>query len=162
LPIEPGDGRLIRMSIHKSIPDTIDTQFTVPNNKHCLIDYTITVTESGTLVLNDGVTLHLDENSSFEVYGDIEIGNNVTFTSPDSVRWDGLYLFNTAAEIVMNNVTFERGEIHNDSRSLMISNSEFNNSGIEQKGLVLEVDYTNLIIAISMLLEAAGKGCPRM
>ncbi|MDP8314806.1 MAG: T9SS type A sorting domain-containing protein [Candidatus Celaenobacter antarcticus] len=160
LPIEPGDGRLIRMSIHKSIPDTIDTQFTVPNNKHCLIDYTITVTESGTLVLNDGVTLHLDENSSFEVYGDIEIGNNVTFTSPDSVRWDGLYLFNTAAEIVMNNVTFERGEIHNDSRSLMISNSEFNNSGIEQKGLVLEVDYTNFDNSNIYAFRGGRKGLP--
>ncbi len=104
----------------------------------------ILVPEGETLVIGNGVTINcMNANVAIEVYGDIEIGNNVTFTSPDSVQWDGLYLLNTSATITMNNVTFERGKLHNDSRSLMISNSEFNNSGIEQSGSKINVSETN-------------------
>jgi len=143
LPIEPGDGRLIEMSIHPPIPDTIDTQFTVPNNKHCILDYPVTVTENGTLVLNDGVTLHLDENCSFHIYGNIEIGENVTFTSPDSVQWDGLYLLKTPATITMDNVTFERGKVFCESRFLEINSSDFTNTNIEHYGYQLTVYESN-------------------
>jgi len=160
MPIEPGDGRLIEMSIHRSIPDTIDTEFIVPNNKHCVLDYPVTVTESGTLVLNDGVTLHLDESGSLQIYGNIEIGDNVIFTAPEGGSWDGLYLLNTSATITMNNVTFERSKLYCESPFLEINSCDFTNTCIEQKGLVLEVDYTNFDNSNIYAFRGGSKGLP--
>jgi len=103
----------------------------------------ILVPYGDTLVIGNGVTVNcMNSDIKIEIEGEISIGDSVTFTSPDSVQWDGLYLFNTAAEMHMNNVTFERGKLHNDSRSLLISNSEFINSGIEQSGSRINVSET--------------------
>jgi len=97
-----------------------------------------------TLVIGNGVTINcMNSDIKIEIEGEISIGDGVTFTSPDSVQWDGLYLYNTSETITMNNVTFERGKLYNESLSLDIINSHFTNSGIEQYGDVLTISETD-------------------
>ena len=141
LTIGPGDGRLIQMK-KRHIPSIIDSIFVVPENSDFTIDYPVEVTENGTLIILSNAILRFGENDSLKVYGEISIADSVMFTSPDSVIWGGLHLMNPAAEVTMNNATFERCKLHNDSRSLMISNSEFINSSIEQSGSKINVSET--------------------
>ncbi len=93
------------------------------------LENTIIVPENATLSIGSGVEIYgMNPDVKIEVYGNIEIGDSVKFTAPDTVIWDGLYLLNADAEVAMNNVTFERCKLHNESLFLNIRFS-FKNYG---------------------------------
>jgi len=136
----------------------------------------ILVEEGGNLIINANAiisgnksTFYPDEFSPIrvvipgnciEVYGDILIGNNVVFTAPEGESLDGLYLYNYSAEVTMDNVTFERCKLHNESLFLNITSSDFTNSGIEQSGDVLELYYTNFDNSRVSCFWESGKSPP--
>jgi len=104
----------------------------------------ISVPEENCLEIGNNVTVNcMNTDVSIEVYGDIIIGENVTFTSPSCVAWDGLYLFNSEGEYEITELTFENGIMSNESYLLDISNSEFNNAAIEQFGNKLYISQTD-------------------
>ncbi|MCK4340003.1 MAG: T9SS type A sorting domain-containing protein, partial [Candidatus Cloacimonetes bacterium] len=104
-----------------------------------LSDITRVILENdATLIMEDECIIRGENlTNRIDVYGIIQIGDNVVFTAEEGTSWDGLHLLNADAEVTMNNVTFERCKLHNESLSLNITISDFTNSGIEQLGNVL-------------------------
>lgn len=104
----------------------------------------IYVPEGDTLTISDSVTINcLSSEVKFEIDGEINIGTNVTFTSPDSVHWDGIYLNNSLSEIEIEYLTINRGMLYNNVYTIDISHSEFSSSGIYQTGIEFEISYSD-------------------
>ncbi len=104
----------------------------------------IYVPNGDTLVISNGVTVNcMNSGIKIEIDGNISIGDSVTFTSPDSVHWDGIYLNKSNSEIEVEYLALNRGILNNHTEDLEISHSEFNSSGIYQAGITLTVSYTD-------------------
>ena len=86
----------------------------------------IKVWSDASMILEDNLTITgIDYNNQLIVYGMLEIGQNVTFTSSGGI-WD-LNLLNNEMQAVFNNTTFEKCQLISFCSSLNISNSTFNN-----------------------------------
>ena len=104
----------------------------------------ILVPYGDTLVIGNGVTINcMNSDIKIEIEGEISIGDSVTFTSPDSVYWDGIYLNNSNSVINIDYLTLNRGILYNGTHTTDISHSEFNSSGIYQTGIELIISYSD-------------------
>ncbi|MCK4359079.1 MAG: T9SS type A sorting domain-containing protein [Candidatus Cloacimonetes bacterium] len=132
-------------------------QYNFSEGTVCL-ENTIIVPENVTLYIGSGVEIYgMNPYVKIEVYGDIEIGNNVIFTAEEGESWDGLYLYNTEAEVTMDNVTFERCKLYNESYILILNNSAFINSRIDQYGNKVYISETNFNSSMVYCYYSPGK-----
>ena len=143
-----------------------------------LVDYAgknakIVVEEDGTLNIAEDALIYGYSKTDYigesieipgniiEVYGEIEIGDNVSFkTVEEDYSWDGLYLYNTDESVTMEDITFEDCELYSQVDTLSISESSFSNSNIEHKHGSFNLSYSTFFksnVDCYVLTEPAGE-----
>ena len=92
------------------------------NNAKLIVD------AGSTLVIQDGAQIFGDYNNSIQVNGNIQIGQNITFSQKSiSGYFGGLYLNNNALQTTFTGTTFNRSGFHHYGASLAMNNCTFNN-----------------------------------
>jgi hypothetical protein len=90
------------------------------NEAKLIIDF------GASLILEDNtIVFGTNVNNQLVINGDIEIGDNLNFTSSGPL-WD-VYLNNNSSQTEIENATFEKCRLHNYSQKLTIKNSTFDN-----------------------------------
>ncbi|OQX73841.1 MAG: hypothetical protein B6D61_12130 [Bacteroidetes bacterium 4484_249] len=135
------------IGISKEIHILAGYHLTIKSNArlHILNESKLIVDAGASLTLEDNVAIvGTHPNNQLVINGDIEIGNNVSFTS-SSPLWD-IYLNNNSSQTEIENAIFEKCRLHNYSQKLTIKNSTFNNciAASSHRGTVF-ADSTNFI-----------------
>ncbi|MCF8227595.1 MAG: T9SS type A sorting domain-containing protein [Bacteroidales bacterium] len=124
-------------------------QPTVANNVTLSVDDSVKIDFYGSnLIITEGSTLSLGDHvvltgkrdsSSIDIYGNLQIGSNVTFAADNNCK---LYLnfLNADTTYVVNAVSFDGAAISSVCDSLTITNCDFNEGHVEKSGGSLLVD----------------------
>ncbi|HEX38065.1 MAG TPA: T9SS type A sorting domain-containing protein [Candidatus Cloacimonetes bacterium] len=104
----------------------------------------ISVANGGSIEIGEHAKIYsCGTSNEISISGDISVDEDVIFTALDNTCSGTLRFQNYEDEIGLNALTFKQWDISNESYSLSISNSEFNNSGIEHSGNKLYLSYTD-------------------
>ncbi len=115
---------------------TVLSGVTLTISKNSVVHFSPT----GKLIIDEGATLIIEDNveiigqnqgNSIEIYGNISIGNHVSFISCNNQTWSGIKLLNHKMPVILNNSLFKNCYLSGFSSTLDSRNCSFVNSGID-------------------------------
>lgn len=106
-------------------------------------DSQIIVDENSSLIIQDNVIIKGNcPDNSIQVYGNMQIGNNVKFTSTEGTSWNGLNIYNSNP-VILRNTIFENCRLICDQTKVFILESQFINSDIVHTRASINIDQSD-------------------
>lgn len=115
------------------------------------------------IIIEDGGSLYIDnatitgkansydqiDGNTIFVYGDLDIGDNVVFTSVGGLNWDGLIIDNQTNSTI-NNVTFSRCNLKKLNGDIVVNGSTFINAKFISSDATVSINDSNITGSIDI------------
>ena len=130
----------------------VDEEYTIytENPIYLTDDAKLIINETGSLTIEDDAIVYgVSEENKIIVYGNLNIGENVSFLSFEDDIWGGLHIIDNRDNIILNSPTFKNCKLTSENTKITIDRGEFINSNIVHcyKDLILNrVNFENGLV----------------
>ncbi|GAB1468082.1 hypothetical protein MASR2M64_07860 [Candidatus Cloacimonadota bacterium] len=115
----------------------------------------IIVEDGGSLLIDNATITGMATSSeqingnAIVVYGDLSIGDNVSFSSVGGLKWDGLFI-DTHSLCTVNNASFSRCDLKKLNGDIVVNGSTFINAKIISSDATVSINNSNITGSIDI------------